>query len=137
MKDGSQFQSDLGCDPLSEIGNVYRSLLLIDGFVGKVLDQFFNDRTPNGRVNHIHGRTSRGAHLSVMSINLVRDSPSPPYGYDSGSEPERIKLQERHPLVSEFFRVPLRTATFPLTRKVNPSGLVMQIHSSASSVALS
>ena len=47
------------------------------------------------------------------------------------------QASDRHSLVNEFFRVPLTVATFPLTRKVNPSGLVMQIHSSASSAALS
>lgn len=46
-------------------------------------------------------------------------------------------MHEHHPLVSEFLKVPLRTAIFPLTRKVNPSGLVMQIHSSANSATLS
>jgi len=33
-----QFQSDLWCDSFSKVGNVRRALLLVDGFVGKVLD---------------------------------------------------------------------------------------------------
>ena len=71
MKSGLQFESNLRCDSLSKVGNVCGSLLLIDVFVGKVFDQFFNDRTPSGLVNGAHGRASQNADLSVMSIRLV------------------------------------------------------------------
>ena len=67
----SQFKSDLRWDSFGKIWNVCRPLFFVDGFVGKVFNQCIDNRTPSCHLNHNHGRTSKSADLSVMSINFV------------------------------------------------------------------
>ena len=81
-----QFQSDLRCNSFGKIWYVCSALLLIDGLVGEVFDQFIHDRTPSSRVSHVRCMVGGSTDRSVMSINLVWDSPRPPNRSDLVSE---------------------------------------------------
>jgi len=102
----SQFQSDLRCDSFGKIRHVCRALLLVDGFVGKIFNQFIHHRTPSTRVSHVRCRVGGSTDRSVMSINLVWDSPRPPNHSNLVSELGVLAMAQAKPTSQRVLQGP-------------------------------